>query len=149
MKNKRLWVLLGVVVVVLMVFWIIQSRHHNSTSSQNTSANSQTNTPTPQPTPPPSNNAAYNQALVTYTSRRIQFQQSCQAVPNVVVYKTGTTIMLDNRASISHTIKMDGVSYLIGAYNFRLVTLSNSKLPHMTLIDCDKSQNVATITIEK
>ena len=159
MKNKYLWIV-GVLVILLavVVFMVMknQSAKTNSTAYNTETTTSQTPTEdsamtkdTPVTPAAKSNNISYNDALKKYGTNRIQIQQSCQAVPNNVVYKNGTTIMLDNRASITHVIKIDSKTYTIKAYDYTTVKLSSSTLPHTVLMDCDKSQNVATILIQK
>jgi len=91
---------------------------------------------------------SYANALLKYKDARIQLTNVCQAFPQKAVYKNGTTIMIDNRAPVSRTIKVGSV-YTVKAYGFKLIKLSSAKLPATWLIDCDKSQNVATLMIEK
>ncbi|MDO8669046.1 MAG: hypothetical protein Q7K65_02000 [Candidatus Buchananbacteria bacterium] len=155
MDNKKMvWVALGLVVLAGLVWWLVSSNKSQDPTPV-TNTDSTVNTPAPTPTPPPvatapkSNNANYNADLIKYGTNRIQFQENCQSVPNNMVFKNGTAVMLDNRASIQHVVKIDSKSYTIGAYNYTTITLSNSKLPHTILVDCDKSQNVATILLEK
>ncbi|MEJ0021603.1 MAG: hypothetical protein WDN47_03390 [Candidatus Doudnabacteria bacterium] len=151
MDNKKtLWVVLGIIVVVGII-WAVVSYNNSQNAAL---VGNTTTTPTPAPTPvattPSANgNPAYDAALLKYGKNRIQFQENCQALPVAGVFKNGTTIMLDNRASVSHAIKFDSKTYTLGAYDFTTVTLSSSVLPHKIAVDCDKSQNVTTITIEK
>ena len=151
-NNRYVWWVVGIIVIVLVIWGVFKLAGGNKTNQSTNNTNQQTANNPPPPPPPPaviSNNPSYNKAVVQYADKRIQFQQSCQTVPNNVVYKNGVTLMLDNRASITHTIKIDSKTYVIGAYDYTIVTLSNTKLPHTILVDCDKSQNVATIMLEK
>jgi uncharacterized protein YxeA len=94
---------------------------------------------------------SYQKALVLYKDKRIQFDKDksvCAATPNHATYKSGTTIMLDNRANEARTIKI-GATYTVKAYGFKLVKLSSTKLPVTWLVDCDEHQNVATILLQK
>jgi hypothetical protein len=92
---------------------------------------------------------SYANALVKYADRRIQLDKTCQAIPNVVTYKDNTGIMFDNRSAETRTVKVDQV-YTIKPYGFRIVVLPDIYLKSKTvLVDCDKSQNVATILIQE
>jgi len=90
----------------------------------------------------------YAEALVKYKDTRIQLDQNCQATPNVMTFKNNTTIMIDNRSSMARTVKVDSI-YSIKGYDFKIVKLSSATLPFTWYVDCDKSQNVATILIQK
>ncbi len=160
MKNKYVWLGIGAVVLVLAIWLITKNRNkeveqnNSATNSQDSSQNStqnDTNTSTAgeNKIPVKTNSPSYATALTKYGTNRIQIQQNCQAVPNNVTYKNGTTVMLDNRASIAHTLKIDSKVITIPAYDFTTFTFSYTNLPHTILMDCDKSQNVATILIQK
>ena len=92
--------------------------------------------------------SSYGQALLKYGSTRIQFNTTCQATPNNVTYKNSTNIMIDNRSAVAHTVKVNSV-YTIPAYGFKIIKLSSAILPVQFLVDCDNSQNVATILLQK
>ena len=92
---------------------------------------------------------SYTNALIKYADRRIQFNPTCQAFPNTVTYKDNTGIMLDNRSPVARTIKV-GTNYTVKAWGFKIVVLPDIYLKSKTiLIDCDKSQNVATILVQE
>ncbi|MEO8065493.1 MAG: hypothetical protein ABI643_01395 [Candidatus Doudnabacteria bacterium] len=150
-KNKYLWIVGGLVVVALAI-WLIASNSNNTSGPSNTYTPQTPTTQTP-PTTTPSTapgaaSAAYTAALTKYAATRIQIQNNCQVVPNRSVYKTGTAIMLDNRTNVTRTVKLDS-TFVIPAFGFKITTLSGGTLPRTILVDCDKSQNVATITLEK
>jgi hypothetical protein len=147
-NNKNLWIVLGLVALVIIIWAVVMSSNSYNQPSSNTTYNMPAPAPSPVATAPSSSSAAYTAALLKYGTNRIQFQQACQTVPNAMVVKSGTTIMLDNRASITHTVKLDR-TYVIRADGFTTTTLSGGTLPRKILVDCDKSQNVATITVEK
>lgn len=149
MDNKKtLWVVLGLVVLVALIWWAVSYNNSRNAGPVDNTGTTPTPTPTPSATTPSASNASYNAALLKYGPNRIQFKEDCQALPNKMVLKSGTTIMLDNRASVSHTVKVDK-SYSIPAFGFTTATLSGSVLPLTILVDCGASQNVATITVEK
>ena len=91
---------------------------------------------------------SYSDALAIYKNARIQLDTACRASPSNITYKDGTSIMIDNRAPVARTVKVNSV-YTIPAYGFKIIKLSSAILPATWLIDCDKSQNVATIIIQE
>jgi hypothetical protein len=91
---------------------------------------------------------SYADALVKYKDARIQLDDDCQAFPNSVTYKNGTSIMIDNRSGVTRTVKVGG-AYTIKAYSFKIIKLDRPTLPETLLIDCDNYQNVATILVQK
>ena len=56
--------------------------------------------------------------------------------------------MIDNRSGTARTVRVSS-NYSIPAYGFKIVKLSSPTTPAIWYIDCDKSQNVATILIQK
>lgn len=95
---------------------------------------------------------SYQNALEFYKEgKRLQITGSdtfCQVTPNNVMYKNGTSIMIDNRSPLSHTIKI-GTTYTIEGYGFRIIKLSSTSLPATLVMDCDKQQNIAKILLQK
>lgn len=96
----------------------------------------------------PTATISYANALLKYKDARIQLDTNCQASPNNVTYKNGANIMIDNRAPVARTVKV-GSTFSIKAYGFKIVKLSSATLPATWYVDCDGSQNVATILIQK
>jgi len=92
----------------------------------------------------------YEKALELYPGAlRIQISgEPCQANPNNVMYKNGTTIMIDNRSAQSRTIKL-GSTYTIGGYDFKIITLSSATLPTTLVMDCGQQQNIAKVLLQK
>ncbi len=92
---------------------------------------------------------SYADALIKYADKRIQLDKDCQAFPNNVTYKDNTGIMIDNRAPVARTVKI-GTEYSVKAYGFKIIVLPDTYLKSKTiLVDCDKSQNVATILVQE
>ncbi|MFA5714282.1 MAG: hypothetical protein WC998_00895 [Candidatus Paceibacterota bacterium] len=92
---------------------------------------------------------SYADALVQYADRRIQLDKTCQAHPNNVTYKDNTGIMIDNRSPETRTVKV-GTTFTIKPYGFKIIVLPDIYLKSKTiLVDCDGSQNVATILIQE
>lgn len=96
----------------------------------------------------PAPSISYSEALLKYKDARIQLDKICQANPNNVTYKNNTSIMIDNRAPVARTVKV-GSTFTIKAWGFKIVKLYSPTLPATWYVDCDKSQNVATILIQK
>jgi len=92
---------------------------------------------------------SYANALVKYADRRIQLDSMCQAHPNTVAYKDNTGIMIDNRSSQTRTVKV-GTTFTIKPWGFKIVVLPDVYLDVKTiLVDCDGSQNVATVLVQE
>jgi len=87
--------------------------------------------------------------LVKYADRRIQLDTVCQAHPNTVTYKDNTGIMIDNRSPQTRTVKV-GTNFTIKPWGFKIVVLPDVYLVSKTLlVDCDGSQNVATVLVQE
>lgn len=159
-KNTWVWVVLGVVVVGLIVFFIV--RANKNSYSDNPGAGGDTPVTALEPTEDVSqgsvnastasgstgNLLSYNEALAFYKDRRIQFDTNCQAIPNNITFKNNTNIMIDNRSAESRTIKI-GTTYTVKGYGFKIIKLSAGTLPTTYLVDCNSQQNVATILVQK
>jgi hypothetical protein len=154
-NNSTVYYSLGAaafIIIVILMFWLVkkdnspvvneeQNIEDTLTPVEDTSAGS-VNTTAKTPS------ISYANALVKYKDTRIQLDKTCQATPNNVTYKNNTTIMVDNRAPVVRTVKI-GSTYSIKAYGFKIIKLSSTTLPMTWLMDCDKSQNVATILLQK
>ena len=153
-NNKTLYYGIGALVIVaIIVFWSIkkdilpvsnldQNIDQTIVSTEDKSTGSTNATKKVA-------SISYAQALIKYANKRIQFDTICQALPNTVTYKDNTGIMLDNRSAQDRTIKV-GTNYTVKAYGFKIVVLPDIYLKSKTiLVDCDKSQNVATILVQE
>lgn len=155
-NNRNLWISVGVVLAIFvgLVLWSMTGKSavpsnnvNNNTplepvdSTEDTSAGS-VNTGSSQAS------ISYANALVKYKDARIQFDGVCQASPNNMTFKNGTSIMVDNRAPVDRAVKVGSI-FNIKAYGFKIIKLSSTTLPATLLVDCDKSQNVATILLQK
>lgn len=149
-KNTNLLIGVGVVLIIVAVVWSMRS----STKSPADQANDVEIVIPTEDLTEGSVNAnpvaplTYAQALAKYKDARIQLGENCQASPNNVTYKNNTSIMIDNRAPVSRTVKV-GSAYNVKAWGFKIIKLSSATLPATWYVDCDKSQNVATILIQK
>ena len=90
---------------------------------------------------------SYEQALITYSDKRFQFDSLCQATPAQRVVKNNSEIMLDNRANVSRSIYIDGVRYSLTAYGFKIVKLYSNNLPHTAIVDCGTGKNSAKVIL--
>src|SRR3989344_4269646 len=64
----------------------------------------------------------YEDAVELYAGRRFQFNNNCQVTPVSATYKNGTSVMLDNRSAYSQTVSIDGKSYGLSGYGFKIIT---------------------------
>jgi heme/copper-type cytochrome/quinol oxidase subunit 2 len=159
-KNKSMnamWIILVVVVLVIVVFFMMRARDNKALNGDDNLGDfnkvevegTEDVDPvvTPVVTSAPAN-LTYQQALINYKDRRIQFNSDCQATPSNVTYKNGTSIMIDNRSAIARTLNING-AVSVKAWGFKIVKLSSSTLPKTILVDCGNGQNVATILLQK
>jgi len=161
LKNKK--VLIAIVVVILVI-WYFSSGSNNagvnsitstSTPAVATTTTTMTTTTVKKAVVPVANQPvtlSYENALKAYPgSLRIQLSGTsfCQANPTTVMYKNGTSIMVDNRAAMSRTIKIGVTPYTIEGYGFKIIKLSSSVLPTTLIMDCGTQQNIAKITLQK
>ena len=161
MTNKK--TLIGIVLIIVLGWFIVSSfntpngtgtvSETATTTSEATTENGATTT-VKRPAAPIVGqpvSLSYQKALELYKdNKRIQISGAdfCQVSPNNVVYKNGTSIMIDNRSSKTRTIKI-GTTYTIPGYGFRIVKLSSGTLPATILMDCDQQQNVAKILLQR
>jgi flagellar basal body-associated protein FliL len=151
-KNSNVWV--GIVVII--VLFISGTIFFINTNKQNTLEPNEIVTTEPNLTEEVGGDAevattpiSYASALVAYKDRRIQLDTNCQAHPNNVTYKDNTGIMIDNRSPEERTVKA-GITFTIKPWGFKIIVLPNVYLSNKTiLVDCDQSQNVATILIQE
>lgn len=96
----------------------------------------------------PTPSRPYGDLVKEYEGRRIQFDQRCQAVPSNVTYKSGTSIMLDNRSGDARNIKVGNDVHLLSGYGYKIVTLSGTPLPKEVLLSCGSAGNVGKILLQ-
>jgi hypothetical protein len=156
-QNKNLWIAIIVITVIVVgiIAWSINKNLAVAPSvgvdeNKDTAleANLGMNTGKVASTGSSLNNISYADALIKYKDARIQLNQICQATPNNVTYKNNTNIMIDNRSSVAHTVKI-GTTFNIKPWEFKIIKLSSATLPVTWLMDCDKSENIATILVQK
>ncbi len=154
-KNKNLWVSVGIValVIVLIAWWAMKNPSSSSEDALNNNTeeeveSTEDTTDGSVNVSAPAATLSYQQALAKYKDARIQLDKTCQAIPNNVTYKNGTSIMLDNRAPVARTVKL-GSTFSIKGYGFKIVKLQSATVPTTWQMDCGTSQNVATVLIQK
>jgi len=152
--NKT-WTAIIVVLVIIAGIWWLNGGSSNlalfpdaSTSptaeATKTPAVAKKGTPVPVAT----SNLSYSQLVAQYGANRIQFNQDCQASPSSMVLKTGTSILLDNRSNKTQVVSLNGSSYTLVAYGYRVVTLSSSSLPKTIGVTCNGQVNTGTINLQ-
>ncbi len=148
-------ILIGLVVLVLIfigAFFIFDKEGDKISEGQEVVDEQATSTPTNSVSEsgtvaPVVKKISYEQALITYSDKRFQFDNLCQASPAQRVIKNNTEIMLDNRANVSRLIYIDGSRYSLTAYGFKIVKLYSNNLPHTTIIDCGTGKNSAKVIL--
>ncbi len=150
-KDKKIFVELAIVVILVVVgFWIMGK----SSTAPVVDKGGVEVTPVEDVSEGsvnvgvPAASISYAQALIKYKDARIQLDMDCRANPSNATYKNNSSIMIDNRSDKVRTIKV-GSTFSIKAYGFKIVNLSSATLPATWYVDCDSSQNVATILIQK
>lgn len=160
--NKTWTIVIVVLVIVAGVWWLNGGGSNlalapGANTSASPTAVGATKTPvgykatksaTPVPTPTITSSLSYTQLVAQYGSNRIQFDSDCKATPSSVVFKNGTSILLDNRSNQARTIVVNGRSYALVAYGYQVVTLSSSTLPQTLSLSCGDKVNVGTINLQ-
>ena len=160
-KNKNMWMwiigVLALVVVIVLIIWsmnknaIVPNENGNipeGDTSLDANLGMEDITPGSVNTGSPAVTISYANALIKYKDARLQLDKTCQGSPDKMTFKDGSILMVDNRASVARTVKVGSV-FSIAAYGFKLVKLTSATLPATWMVDCDKSQNVSTILIQK
>ena len=152
MNNKIWWIVGGV--AVLLVIWAFVGKSNPITDqyespSPSVSASTTPNTSSTSGTGVGTGSATYSALVAKYGTNRIQFDARCQAIPPVVVFKTGTSVMFDNRSGDARIITIGGTKYSFPGYGYRVIKLGSAKLPATVMLSCGSAINVGTITVEK
>lgn len=147
----KMWTWVGVGVVIVALLWLVMSMQQpaqtNNTDTTNEPDSVQDTSD--QDIGVAATPISYANALIKYADRRIQLDPLCQAHPNNVTYKDNTGIMIDNRSSKTRTVKV-GTTFTIKPWGFKIVVLPDVYLKSKTLlVDCDGSQNVATVLVQE
>ncbi|OGZ67072.1 MAG: hypothetical protein A3D35_02795 [Candidatus Staskawiczbacteria bacterium RIFCSPHIGHO2_02_FULL_34_9] len=149
-KNIKMWIWAVVGIIILIALYFI----FNNMQAPETNNETTTNTESVQDISSgdvgiAATSISYANALVKYSDRRIQLDTNCQAHPNMVNYKDNTGVMIDNRSPETLTVKI-GTTFTIKPYGFKIVVLPDVYLASKTIfVDCNGSQNVATIVVQE
>lgn len=154
-KNMKMWIWVGVAVVIIAAIIFLVSQNNSTLTPPGTTVN------------PPSEQSesvqdisdqdggvvaeqiSYANALVKYADRRLQIDTECRMYPSNITYKDNTGIMIDNRSPKTRTVKI-GTTFTIKPYGFKIFVLPDVYLKSKTLlVDCDQSQNVATVLVQE
>jgi hypothetical protein len=153
--NKKQWLLVAVVVVVVALGYWMMGRGGKLGEVKSSPTPVASASPSAKPpvkagasATPAAPAKSYTELVKEYEGRRIQFDQNCQAVPGSITYKSGTSIMLDNRSGDARNIKVGSDSYALAGYGYKIVTLSGSGLPKELLLSCGSAVNVGKILLQ-
>jgi plastocyanin len=147
-KLKITYIVIGVIVLVLIIWGIRAMVHKNNQGgsqpvTQNNPPAGTAATSTPTSTPTTGKNLSYGDAVKAYPNR-FQFV-GCKGTPASMVVKKGTSVMLDNRDTASHTIKADGQTFSLGKYGFAIL---HTSIVENATVTCD-GKNSVTLNVEK
>lgn len=84
----------------------------------------------------------YQEAIKKFEGHRIQFE-NCFTMQTSMTFKSGTQIMLDSRSPDPQEIRLDGVPYRLGGYEFRVITLGRYSGLHTVKLDCQVNDVLA------
>lgn len=160
MKNNTWAIVVGVIVILLAVFFIARNRKVIAPAETNddSSVTASGNTPaevedvsTGSVHSTVATRVAYENALTLYKGSILQFDSMCAANPSNATWKNGTLIMLDNRSAVARTIHMGSMgNFPVSAWGFKIIKLSLTGIPTNAIaVDCDAHQNVALVTVQK
>jgi plastocyanin len=88
---------------------------------------------------------AWNATLQKYAHQSVTFAADCTATPITQALKAGTTVLLVDNSTVSHTITINGQSYPMAGLHYRPIVLTGKGT---TIINCDNKPNVANIGVE-
>ncbi|MES2224759.1 MAG: hypothetical protein V4478_02100 [Patescibacteria group bacterium] len=93
----------------------------------------------------PTSALGYEDALIQYRGRVVQFNQNCRAYPVIMTIPPKTVVMLDNQSRWDRTITIGARTYTIAAYDYVLASFNmNGQYP----VSCDSVQNVGIVSVQ-
>lgn len=155
-KGKYVWGAVILVVLLVVIGALLKSdKYAGPTASPSTNYGNETMPLSPSPSrsassgkpAAPAPAISYDAALKAYAGNRIQFDEFCQASPNAIVLKSGTSVMFDNRSGDARWFSLDGTGYYVAGYGFRIIPMVPKSVPHTTIIGCGSATSVGKITI--
>lgn len=149
-KYKIIFIAIAILLSALILFYTKNGANNNYQQEISTETAQKDETRKQSPGSSSSAILSYNEAVLNYEDRRIQFDPNCVVSPGNVVFKRGTKIMLDNRYEKARSVYLDGQKYSLGAYGFKIVTLTTTaQLPHTIKIDCGTGKNNGQILLQQ
>ncbi len=151
MQNKNSNTIVWIVVILVLIigaYFLFRNKADVAPVTNDTVSESTEDTTEGSENVASTSALSYTDAVAKYGDKRIQLNSACQAMPNNVTYKAGTSIMIDNRSPQTAKVRLGGV-FSIKPYGFKIVKLSSANLPATYYIDCGTSQNVATVLVQK
>lgn len=149
--DKNVWVAVITIIVLVLILFIgfSKGKANKLVSDLLDKADSEkvTQTSTTKKTSSAST-LTYGEALALYEGKRVQLGMNCQANPSSLTFKNNTKIMVDNRSSMVRDVQVGDKRMSIPAWGFNEVTLSSKTLPITWYVDCDGSENVASLLIQ-
>jgi hypothetical protein len=151
--KKTLWIIVGIVVVVLVV-WMLQKKvpvPYSQTSGSPTPSSAIKTVSKGTKAAPSAATATYQALLTQYAGKLIQFDDQCHGTPGQLVVKKGAKIMLDNRSTGTLEVGLDNQNVSLAPYRYQIVTITTGKaLPYNMGIDCKsvKGSNANTTTVQ-
>ncbi len=149
--DKNVWITVSILVVLILFTGFYKGKNQTTIELMDRSGiedisdiNAGINKTVKSYSPTP----RYTEAVALYRDRRIQLDVNCQAILNNLTFKNHTKIMIDNRSPFTRTVKI-GKTMTINPWDFKIVKLSSINLPFTYFVDCDGSENVATLLIQK
>jgi hypothetical protein len=88
----------------------------------------------------------YTELILAYQGKTLQFGSMCQVRTHDQAYKLGSEILLDNRNVSPVSIKIGQDVYGLDSYGHKVISLNTSGV---FMVDCNDSQNVATLSVQK
>ena len=120
----------------------------NSSSTASSSSPAPIAPASPKRSPSLTPTLSYAEAVALFGSRRIQFDTNCTMDPSPITFKSGTSVMLDNRSELARPIFLDGIEYRIPAFGFKILTLKSRILPRTVSVDCGEGKNNGQIILQ-
>ncbi len=138
--NKQevyIWAALGVVAIVLGIYFISENLNNSATLST-VDVNVPKSSLVEEASgfgPGIQTGANYAKIKTEYADRRIQIE-NCVLTPTEQTYKNNTKVMLDNRSADPLELKIDGKIVRLWDWEYKIFTFSSNQLPHTVDIDC-------------
>lgn len=153
--RTKMTVVVGVAVVVAGVWLLSRAKPDLGVTPSASPSAGVSGSPTPKTTYKPGVTPpgaplpqSYQDALVTYANRRMQFDQYCQAQPPRLALQRGLSVMLDNRSGDARTFAVGGVYFTLPGYGWKIFTPYATTFPATIYVDCGSARNVGTIILQ-